>query len=324
MKIKYLRWLPLTLLMSCLLGCSEQDGGLQGYVEGRYTYASAYTSGYLSNLLVSRGQGVKANQPLFILSSQPEQDAYNQAQAELLSQQQTYQDMLRGKRLPDLQSIGAQIRAAKATKVYAKQTLSRNESLYEQHAIGKAVLDQSKANYLSAQAAVNQYQADLARAKLGARTNQQLAQKAKVMASKAAAKKTKWLLSTKDFKAPKAGRIDETFYREGEFVPAGQPVLSMLVPTEVKIIFYIPEPTLGSLSVGQAIHFTCDGCKPSTARIDYIASQAEYTPPVLYTQSARKNLVFRVEAAIPVAVALSYHPGQPVDITLPVKHSSKR
>lgn len=305
-------------LSIALSSCSDSDPNkLQGYVEGRYTYAASYASGYLSKLLVVRGESVKAGQRLFELDQQPEAEDLAQAKAKLLSAEETYIDMQLGKRKPEIESIQAQIDAAKAEYVYAKQTYDRNKILYKKSAIGKSDLDKARSNFLSQKAMVAQLQANLLDAKLGARIHQQEAQAANVKAADAAKGEAAWILSRKTFDAPKSGRVDDTYYRQGEFIPAGQPVLSMLVPSDVKIVFFVPEPRLGKLQVGQVVHFTCDGCKASTASIDFIASKAEYTPPVLYTQGSRENLVYRVRAAIPAAIAMSYHPGQPVDITLP-------
>lgn len=300
-----------------LTACADHNDQLQGYVEGRYTYASSYTSGYLNQLQVHRGENVQQGQPLFVLDKNPESDELVQAKANAAAEQETLADMQLGERPSQIEAIQEKIKAVSASAVYSNKMYRRNTELYAKSAIGKATLDQSQATYLHDIATVKQLQDDLITAKLGAREHQQLAQQQKFNAAKAGVKKAHWLLSTKTYLAPKASRVDETFYRQGEFVPAGQPVLSLLVPSEVKIIFYVPEPRLGSLQVGNTIHFSCDGCQATTAKIDYIASQAEYTPPVLYTQDARKSLVYRVEAAIPTKIALHYHPGQPVDITLP-------
>jgi HlyD family secretion protein len=67
--------------------------------------------------------------------------------------------------------------------------------------------------------------------------------------------------------------------------------------------------------MGQQIRVRCDGCAPNlTARISFVAPQAEYTPPVIYSNESRAKLVFRIEARPDGATPL--HPGQPVDVVL--------
>jgi HlyD family secretion protein len=61
----------------------------------------------------------------------------------------------------------------------------------------------------------------------------------------------------------------------------------------------------------------CDGCAtPIRAAIDFIAPQAEYTPPVIYSRGSREKLVFRVEAAPALEQAATLRPGLPVDVRL--------
>jgi HlyD family secretion protein len=315
--MKYLKVISLAAWAVGLVACSDDGSKLQGYVEGRYIYASSYASGYLEQLPVHRGELVKQGQPLFVLSQEPETDDLAQATANAKAQQQTLVDLKLGGRPSEVEASQDKVKAAAANAEYAKKMYGRNEQLYKKHVIGSATLDSYRKTYLRDIAILKQAKADLKTATIGARKNQQMAQSEHVKAAQAVAKKAAWVLSTKAYKAPKAGQVTETFYRPGEYIRAGQPVLSVLVPSEVKLIFYVPERKLAALQVGEAVQFKCDGCKSSSAKIDFIASRAEYTPPVLYTQSARKNLVYRVEAAVPKAVALTYHPGEPVDIRLP-------
>ena len=45
-------------------------------------------------------------------------------------------------------------------------------------------------------------------------------------------------------------------------------------------------------------------------------SQAECTPPVIFSRETRANLVFMIEAKFPPADAAELRPGQPVDVEL--------
>jgi len=105
-------------------------------------------------------------------------------------------------------------------------------------------------------------------------------------------------------------------YRPGEWVAAGSPVVSLLPPGNVKIRFYVPEPALATLRRGAAVSVRCDGCSaPIAARVAFIAPQAEYTPPVIYSRENRSKLVFLVEARPDVPNA-ALHPGLPVEVSL--------
>jgi HlyD family secretion protein len=110
------------------------------------------------------------------------------------------------------------------------------------------------------------------------------------------------------------GQVVDIFHRVGEVVAQGTPVLSLLPPDRVKIVFFVPEAVLGGLTLGMDIPFACDGCAPDlTARLSKIGDGVEYTPPVIYSVKFRSKLVVRVEAT-PTGDALALRPGQPVDI----------
>jgi HlyD family secretion protein len=100
-------------------------------------------------------------------------------------------------------------------------------------------------------------------------------------------------------------------------VPAGAPVVNLLPPGNIKVRFFVPEREVGALKPGQPVTLACDGCTgPIPAQITYVAPQAEYTPPVIYSRERREKLVFMVEARPAPADAPKLHPGQPVEVTL--------
>ena len=126
----------------------------------------------------------------------------------------------------------------------------------------------------------------------------------------------RWLLAQKSVAAPASGVVDDTYYRVGEWVPAGAPVVSILPPQNRIVRFFVPETRVAALKPGQAVQVRRDGAAPITATISYIAPHAEFTPPVIYSQDARAKLVFLVEARPQAADAAGLHPGQPVDVAV--------
>jgi HlyD family secretion protein len=116
--------------------------------------------------------------------------------------------------------------------------------------------------------------------------------------------------------SPVTGAIQEVYYRPGEMVLAGRPVVSILPPGNIKVRFYVPETVLHSIDYGDTIKVGCDGCASDlTARISFIAEQSEFTPPVIYSLEERSKLVYLVEAMPEKPGALRV--GQPVDVLIP-------
>jgi len=118
--------------------------------------------------------------------------------------------------------------------------------------------------------------------------------------------------------APVNGTIQQIYFREGEMVPAQRPVLSIMPPGNMKVRFYVPEPDLPKLAVGDEIRVACDNCAADlTAKIYFIATSAEYTPPVIYSLDERNKLVYLVQARPSRPDALRV--GQPISVYLNVK-----
>ena len=112
--------------------------------------------------------------------------------------------------------------------------------------------------------------------------------------------------------------VHDTLYSEGEWVAAGNPVVSLLPPGNLKMRFFVPETVVGALKMGQEVRAACDGCGAAiAAKISYISRQAEFTPPVIFSREQRAKLVFLVEARPAPADAARLKPGQPLDVTLP-------
>ncbi|HTO63972.1 MAG TPA: efflux RND transporter periplasmic adaptor subunit [Bradyrhizobium sp.] len=115
--------------------------------------------------------------------------------------------------------------------------------------------------------------------------------------------------------APVAGSIQQIYFREGEMVPAQRPVLSIMPPGNMKLRFFVPEAELPKLSIGDEVRVTCDNCAPDlTAKIYFIATSAEYTPPVIYSLDERNKLVYLIQARPSKPDALRV--GQPVSVYL--------
>lgn len=115
--------------------------------------------------------------------------------------------------------------------------------------------------------------------------------------------------------SPVDGTVQQIYFRPGEMVPAGRPVLALLPPGNIKARFYVPQAALPKIALGDTVRMQCDGCADSlTARVSFIAKQSEFTPPVIYSLQERSKLVFLVEALPDQPTALRV--GQPIDVAL--------
>ncbi|MCC8946438.1 efflux RND transporter periplasmic adaptor subunit [Bradyrhizobium sp. Arg62] len=115
--------------------------------------------------------------------------------------------------------------------------------------------------------------------------------------------------------APIAGSIQQIYFREGEMVQAQRPVLSIMPPGNMKLRFFVPEAELPKLALGDEVRVTCDNCAADlTAKIYFIATTAEHTPPVIYSLDERNKLVYLIQARPSRPDVLRV--GQPISIYL--------
>jgi HlyD family secretion protein len=140
---------------------------------------------------------------------------------------------------------------------------------------------------------------------------------AQVAAQQAGLDKAKWAFDQKQQFATVNAQVHDTLYRQGEFVAAGNPVAVLLPPENLKVRFFVPQEKLPSVKIGGTVSVHCDGAaKDYSATVNYISTQAEYTPPVIYSRETRAELVFMIEAKISPADAADVRPGQPADVRL--------
>ncbi|MCP4381908.1 MAG: HlyD family efflux transporter periplasmic adaptor subunit [Hyphomicrobiales bacterium] len=310
--------LAVIVAVGLLAACSGEgeNGSLQGYVDGTYVYVSAETSGRVIERPASAGAMVAADDVLFRLDTADEAEAVAGAQARLAEGRAQLANLLSGKRPEELQVIIAELDEARASQSLAEEEYLRQLQLFEKGVVSQAAVDNARASRDASLAKVEATERQLAVARLPARTEEIEAAELNVEALEATLAQTRIALERRTLRAPSEGFIEETFYEPGERVSAGQPVVSLLPAANKKIRFFLPEPLLATVQVGARISVDCDNCQPGlVALIDFIATDAEYTPPVIYTRDNREKLVFRAEAK-PLDEAISLKVGQPVDVRL--------
>lgn len=307
--------LVLTLMLT---GCGFSDEKtFQGYVENNLSYMTSPEGGVLETLPYARGAVVSQHNILFVLAKEPESEDVQIAAATLESALATADDLSQGQRPEKLAQIKAQIAQTQAELEYSEKEWLRRKTLIASDAIQINMFDQASRDVNKTTALLEQYQASLKEAELPARRDQIKAAQANVRAADAALKKAQWLLSQKTVKAPENGFVFDTYYQIGEYVPAGMPVVSLMIPYNTKAIFFVPERELSRITLGHIARVHCDNCKDTlTGQVSFISPTAEYTPPLIYSRDNRDKLVYRIEVSFEEAIAKTLHPGQPIDVTL--------
>ena len=312
MRIAVLSLTTLALTAACGNG---KPTSFQGYVEGEFVHVGSGAAGRLQHLLVQRGQTVAAAAPLFDLESEQEAAAVRQADEALSANRAQLADMGTGKRSAEIGVLEAQLAQASASEQQSASQLARDTAQLDAGGISRQQLEASRAKHDVDAARVRELSGQLDVARMAARPAQIHAQSSQVAAATAALDQLRKRFDEKHVVAAQAGVIVDTLFREGEWVPAGSPVVRMLPPENLKVRFFVPQPAMSQFPVGRTVTIRSPGrAQPIAGTVTYASTEPEYTPPVIYSNETRAKLVFMIEARPEAAAAATLHPGQPVDV----------
>ena len=300
--------------MLALVGIGADDGRYLGYVEGETSLIAPPVAGRLLERPVERGQRVKKGDRLFVIDPTVARAEVARAEAALAEAKARHENLLTGKRQEEQDVIRAQRREVDAMLVLAETELKRQAELLQRNVTTRQAHDQAESQVLQLRARSASLAAQERAGDLAARQGEITAAAALIVQGQANLDQAKKRLDDLMPSAPEDALVENTFFNVGEWVPAGQPVVSLLPDLRVKLRFFVPEEDVARARVGREVSFSCDSCgKGLKASITYVSPRAEYTPPVIYSQTARSKLVFLVEAR-PVAMTTPLPPGLPVSV----------
>ena len=310
-----MRWFALLSLALALAACSKDTGRLQGWVEADFVFVGPDETGRVETLAVREGDQVAAGAPLFAVDADLQQADVHTAAAQVdeararLARVESAQQ-----RQEEIAVLEAQESRAQAMLALSTSELDRQQSLSARGVAAQAQVDTARANFSRDKAALEEVRRQIAVGRLSARDEDIAAARQSLAAALARQTASETKLARRKLVSPVSGAVQQVYYRPGEMVPAGRPVLSILPPGNIKLRFFVAQALLPKIALGDSVEVTCDGCTPLTARVSFIARSAEYTPPMIYSLEERNKLVFMVEARPEKPDGLRV--GQPVQVAL--------
>lgn len=288
--------------------------GFQGYIEGNLVLMGPQEGGRIAEQKFEPGDRVKEGELLFALDSSVEEAQRGEAIAKLGQAQADLANLkAAGQRPAQIAVLKAKEQQARANLDLSAADLERLGPLLKSGVISQQRFDQAKSARDRDQAALEEARRLIEAGELIGRKAEIDAAEAAVQAAEAALKQTDTKLEQRKVFAPADARVQDVYFRAGEVVNAGQPVLALLPPQNLRIRFYIPEPVLSTLRLGAPVTVTCDSCPQNLGgKISFISSEAEYTPPIIFSQEERAKLVFRAEARPDAEMSLPI--GLPVNV----------
>jgi HlyD family secretion protein len=318
------RWIAgsspaMTMLMVSLLlaACGNPTNGrMQGWIEGDFVFVGPDEMGRVETLSVREGDQVAAGAPLFTVDADLQQSDVNTTSAQVSEARERLRRLeAQQQRTEEIAVMEAQEKRAEAMLQLSTAELDRQKQLTTRGVGTQAALDTATANFNRDKAALEEIRRQMTVARLSAREEEIAAARQTLAAAESRRSSAETRLARRKLVSPVSGAVQQIYFRPGELVPAGRPVLSILPPGNIKVRFFIGEPLLATIALGDTVEVTCDGCaKPIAARVSFIARSAEFTPPVIYSLEERNKLVFMIEARTDTPESLRV--GQPVSVVL--------
>jgi HlyD family secretion protein len=298
---------------------SDDTIRFQGYVEGYLVFMAPEEGGRIEELTVDSGDRVAEGTMLFRLDASVQSAQRNEAAAKLQQTRAQLANLEAALRRPEeIAVLEAQEERAQAQLGLSQAELDRQRTLFERGIAAKAQYDQARTAFERDKAALAEVQRQIDAGQIAGRSGEIGAAEAAVQANEAALMQAETRLAKRQVKAPSDAQVQDVYFRAGETVNAGQPVLALLPPANRRIRFYVPEPLLATIALGQTVGLSCDSCKDGLrARISFISNEAEFTPPVIFSEQERAKLVFRVEARpldgadLPIGLPVTVTPTEP-------------
>jgi HlyD family secretion protein len=288
----------------------------QGYAEADFVKVGPTQQGLLTFLYVARGSKVAAGSPLFDQDDTNDRASRDQIERQLKQAEEQLANLQAAGKPTEIEQAEANLADATAARDKIEADLRRSETLVKSYAATQQIVDQQRADLRSATAKIQGLQAMVTqlRAPMG-RDNEIKAQQQLVESLRAAVVMAQWRIDQRHVMAPSAGVIADVLARPGETIPAGGAVVSLLPSENIFVRFFVPEPRLAEVHGGDKVALLCDRCPADYgATVSFISPQAEYTPPVIYSEASRAKLVYMVEARPPREQAALINPGQPVAV----------
>jgi HlyD family secretion protein len=120
-----------------------------------------------------------------------------------------------------------------------------------------------------------------------------------------------------EIRAPVTGKILTRFRNVGEWASPTQPIYEMSRGDTLRADFYVPQPLLSSLALGEKVYIRVDTekgvAKHLPAAISYISDEFEFAPKNIQTRESRNELVFEIRVTSPNPDGI-LKKGMPVEI----------
>ncbi len=279
-----------------------------GRIEATEIDVATKTAGRVETIAVGEGDFVTRGHVLAVMDTAVLEAQLREAEAELqravigveTAQAQVFQ------REAEKSAAEALVAQRIAERDAAQKRLARAEELVPKGATSVQVLDDRKAGFEGARAAVAaaESQVSAANAAIGLAKSQVVSARAAVDATRATIQRIRADIDDSTLRSPRDGRVQYRVAEPGEVLPAGGAVLNLVDLTDVYMTLFLPTVDAGRVKLGAEARIVLDAAPEYVipAKVSFVADVAQFTPKTVETAEERLKLMFRVKARIDEAL----------------------
>lgn len=287
-----------------------------GNVDIREVRLGFRVAGRILEVLKEEGDTVTAGETIARLDAEPYRETVSQATAQVRLMEASLTELQNGNRPQEIEQAVKNLAAAEAALTDARQQHDRLHLLVSTGAVSRQNYDSAKASYDAARARRDALQATLSLLQAGTRKERLAQAEASLDTATAALERARTQLADTELTAPEAGIVLTRVVEPGSMVQAGSTVLTLSLPTPVRIRAYAPETELGKIAPGRQVHvYTDSRPEPYHGQIGDVSPRAEFTPKSVETAELRTALVYRFRIVITDADDM-LRQGMPVTVRL--------
>ncbi|MCM5570165.1 HlyD family efflux transporter periplasmic adaptor subunit [Burkholderiaceae bacterium FT117] len=275
-----------------------------GRIEATEIDVATRNSGRVREVLVQEGDFVEAGQVLARMDTQALEAELAAAQAQLRraeSAKATARSVI-AQRESGIEQADALLAQRRSELALAERSLQRSRELVERGFLSPSRLDADNAAVQGARAGVAAAQAQLqeARAAVSVARMQGIESDSTIEAAAAAVARLRTEIADAELEAPRGGRVQYRLAQPGEVLAGGGKVLSLIDLDDVYMTIFVPEVLAGRVAIGSPARIVLDTAPgfPIPASVNFVASEAQFTPKTVETQAERQKLMFRVKVRI--------------------------
>jgi len=275
-----------------------------GRIEATEIDIAARTPGRVKDILVNEGDFVTAGQVLVRIDTEVLEAQRREAEAQLrratIAVETARAQVVQ--RRAEHEAALAVVAQRRAELDAAEKRFNRSEELAQRGSAAIETLDNDKARFEGAKAAVSAAEAQVAAAvsAISAAESQVVNALAAVDAGKATIDRIQADIDDSTLRSPRDGRVQFRVVQPGEVLGAGGKVLNIVDLTDVYMTFFLPTESAGRVALGSEVRLVLDAAPQYIvpARVSFVADVAQFTPKTVETAEERQKLMFRIKARI--------------------------